>query len=447
MNILNRLFTKNIKENDYNNINDSIKKFYNLIEDNNISFFNPFIKLFNDYCSKNTVLNNEYILHKLIKKKNRISSIGFNFKAIIKNNKNKIFYTNIFIKEIPLLSPNLLQIYNNDNNQLKSINFNSYKIYNNLYSLNSSHNIEIFISYLVSKLNELNYSPNFCKMYGYYNVILDKFTYDVSDDNEIIDYYKNSNFKYKLFKKNGETFLECRKVPIYLLLNEKANWDISFLNKLNIVDYNLILSIIFQLFSAIVIMQNIFGIKHNDLHFGNVMLKNTNITHYYFKHENIFFKIPTYGFCIKIIDWGRSTYNCNNFSGRNSVFNVESEAFGQYIFPKFNKLGKKSIDIIDYKWTDLVMISHSLLIEYNDFIKGDLKKLLIRNITDVNKNVLELKEYDWDLYLNITKRKFKINPNQLFKNKIFKHLRVNEEQCINKNIYNIYSSSSSYSSS
>ena len=99
MNILNRLFTKNIKENDYNNINDSIKKFYNLIEDNNISFFNPFIKLFNDYCSKNTVLNNEYILHKLIKKKNRISSIGFNFKAIIKNNKNKkIFYTNIFIK-------------------------------------------------------------------------------------------------------------------------------------------------------------------------------------------------------------------------------------------------------------------------------------------------------------------------------------------------------------
>ena len=441
MKILNKLLTKKIKEDEYNNINNSKKKFYNLIDNNNISFFNPYMKLFNDYCNKYSILNNEFILHKLIKKNNRISSIGFNFKAIIKNNNNKFFYTNIFIKEIPLLSPNLLEIYNHKN--LHSINFNSYKIYNNLYNLNSSHNIEIFISYLVSKLNELNYSPNFCKMYGYYNVILDKFTYDVSDDDEIIDYYKNSNYNYKLFNKNGETFLECRKVPTYLLLNEKANWDISFLNKLKIVDYNLILSIIFQLFSAIVIMQNIFGIKHNDLHFGNVMLKNTNITHYYFKYEKNFFKIPTYGFCIKIIDWGRATYNCNNYCGRNSVFNVESEAFGQYMFPKFNKLGKKSIDIIDFKWTDLVMISHSLLIEYNDFIKGDLKKLLMKNITDVNKNVLELKEYDWDLYLNITKRKFKINPNQLFKNKIFKHLRVDEKQCINKNIYNIYSSYSS----
>lgn len=446
MNILSKLFTKNLHKNDFDNINNSIKKFYKLIDNKNISFFNPYLKLFNNYCTKYTILNNNFILHKLIKKKNRISSIGINFKAIIKNNEKKIFYTNIFIKEIPLLHPILLQMFNNYNNDLRSINFDSYKIYNNLYNLNSSHNIEIFISYLVSKLNELNYSPNFCRMYGCYNAILDKFTYDISDDHEVIDYYKNSKYNYKIFNKNGETFLECRNVPTYLLLNEKANWDISFLNKLNIVDYNLIISIIFQLFSSIVIMQNIFGIKHNDLHFGNVMLKNTKITHYYFKHEDIFFRIPTYGFCIKIIDWGRATYNCNQFCGRNSVFNVESEAFGQYIFPKFNKLGKKSVDIIDSKWTDLVMISHSLLIEYNDFIKGDLKKILIKNITDVNKNTLELKEYDWDLYLNITKRKFKINPNQIFKNKIFKHLRVDEKLCINKNIYNIYSSSS-YSSS
>ena len=41
----------------------------------------------------------------------------------------------------------------------------------------------------------INYSPNFCKMYGYYNVILDKFTYDVSDDNDADDDTENRDGK------------------------------------------------------------------------------------------------------------------------------------------------------------------------------------------------------------------------------------------------------------
>ena len=44
----------------------------------------------------------------------------------------------------------------------------------------------------------------------------------------------------------------------------------------DILDYNIIISLTFQIFTAIFTMNTIYGIKHNDLHFGNILIQETN---------------------------------------------------------------------------------------------------------------------------------------------------------------------------
>ena len=120
-------------------------------------------------------------------------------------------------------------------------------------------------------------------------------------------------------------------IPVYLLVTEKADYDIDFLKKTNTIDYHIFISFVFQLFTAIININKIFGIKHNDLHLGNIMIINTKKKFIYYKLDNILFKIPTFGYIIKIIDWGRATYNFKGLKGKNTIFNCDGECFGQCI--------------------------------------------------------------------------------------------------------------------
>ena len=90
-------------------------------------------------------------------------------------------------------------------------------------------------------------------------------------------------------------------------------------------------------------MYNVFGIKHNDLHFGNVMFKETEKEFIYYRLGEQCFRVPTYGYIIKIIDWGeRATYNFNDFWEISQIYNYDSECFGQYVYKRMNNRGKKN---------------------------------------------------------------------------------------------------------
>lgn len=434
-----KLNTRIVSQNEFDNLNETIKEQYKISKD--ISFYNPNLNLFTNYFNTDKTFNNNNKLRKLIKKKERMSVVGYFYKALIRNKNNNSFYKNIFVKEIPLFSPELAEIYYNyDEISIEAINN---KLQNTIYNLNSPQNTEIFVNYLTSKLSELNISPNFCEFYGCYNIILEKFTFDISDHDDIQSALKEivkniDKTKYKILRNKHGVFLEYKNMPTYLLATERVNYDISFLDEIGVFNIDILKSICFQIFSSIIIMYSVFGIKHNDLHFGNIMLQETNKKYLYYNINGFNYRVPTFGYIVKIIDWGRSTYNFNDFKSENYIFNYDSECFGQFVKKKINNRGIKNIPIYNEKWTDIGMVSYSILHEYPKFHNTDLGKLLIRNITTTNKKKkIDISTFGWKQYTYITNNKFKIEPKNLLLNKLFDIYRQ-KNRPDKEIIYNIY---------
>tara|TARA_Y200000002_G_scaffold353423_1_gene332880 strand:- start:2661 stop:4007 length:1347 start_codon:yes stop_codon:yes gene_type:complete len=429
-----------ISDKEFHRLQDNVSDFYRI---HNFSYFNPNFKFFSNYLKSYYTMNNSNKLYKLLKKTDRRGTSGYFFKSKIKSKNNTIFHKNVFVKEISIFNPNNIEsYYETINNSVCSPSINNQIISDIIYDPNEECNIELFINYLVSKLKELDISPHFCEYYGSYSVELDKFTFNITDDEEILDNLEkiteNQDIPLNVIDKDG-IYLEYSNVPVYLLITEKLNHDVSYLKENNELTYNIIVSLTFQIFSAIITMNHIFGIKHNDLHFGNVMLKNTKEKYLYYKVHNSYYKIPTYGYIICILDWGRSTYDFNGFTGKNSVYSADRDCFQQYIFNKMNSRGLESLECNKNCWTDIVMISHSILSEFEEVLEDtELKKLLVRNITTSSNNKLDIEEFNWELYLKITNYKFNINPNKLLTSHIFSKFKIKKKLTKNKCVYDLY---------
>lgn len=417
---------RKVSQKEYNRLNNNIKEFYNIIGD--INFYNPYINLFCNYFKDHVSYNNKNKVYKLLKRKSRISVIGYFYKALIKNKNNNFLYKNVFVKELSLISDQ-----NVDLNYIETSFFNPLRKKENdlYYSYNAPSNIEVFVTYLVSKLKEHDISPSFCEFYGVYSVEMDRFTYDITESPELIESLdtlitnKTKNLV-RFIQKKDNYYLEYKHIPAYLLITESGGYDISIIE--NDFNYDLMLSITFQTFCAIITMNNYFGIKHNDLHFGNIMLKDTNEEYIYYKINDKIFKVPTYGFIVKIIDWGRSTYEFNNISYKNDIFNYDSECFGQYIYKKINNKGKQTILPKDCKWSDIVMFSYSLLHEFPKLLKTDLGKMLTKNITSNKKELIDTSKFSWNIYKIITNRNYNIIPKNIIFSKIFKEYQVENDK-------------------
>ena len=399
MNINKYLGVCPINKQKLNNTFSDIQRFYKI---NDISSYSCNLTLLT-YDTKDKLLNHRHKIIKLIKKKYKLSNTGIVFKALL-SYKNKKYYKNIFIKEIPLLpvtfNPN---IHTNLLSNRKSHNY-----FEQIYSTDSSPNIELYISYLVSKLFELNISPTFSKLYGYFYTMFNKFTYSINQDNKTIKGIR--------YKDGSDSLIMKNNVPVLLLSIEKLDFDLDTLDDLIELTLEFYRSICFQIFMAIFTMFNIFGIKHNDLHIGNVLFCTTKKEYIFYNSNNLFFKVPTFGFIVKIIDWGRGTYNYNNIVGKNNIFMAGRECENQIIFNRFNKRTK-----LNYKWTDIVIFIQNLI-----FNKPILKKFpkfysFLHKLIKTNKGVyISTKTFNWETYETISKNSFTIRPKNIIKHKEFK---------------------------
>ena len=78
------------------------------------------------------------------------------------------------------------------------------------------------------------------------------------------------------------------------------------------ISEELILSCMFQISFALTYLQKHFEFTHNDLHINNIMYSNTETKYLYYKLNNIYYSIPTYGKIFKIIDFGRAIFKYKN---------------------------------------------------------------------------------------------------------------------------------------
>ena len=96
-----------------------------------------------------------------------------------------------------------------------------------------------------------------------------------------------------------------------------------------------IFSVLFQTICAMSLIYSRFKFIHNDLHTGNILLKPTQDEFIYYRDcvNKVTYRVPTYGYVVKIIDFGRSMFTFHGTEYVSDAFLDEGEAEGQYVYP------------------------------------------------------------------------------------------------------------------
>jgi hypothetical protein len=228
--------------------------------------------------------------------------------------------------------------------------------------MNNMGYIDVFFSFIVSKLTETNKNPSFPTYYGSANG-LGNYKYDISDD---IDEFKNHEGFHKVNKiidiegfysdyssdsdggshssgsrssgsrssgsrssgsrssgsrssgsRSDYSSSDCsskddyiatfKNFPIIYLFIEPLDGTLEDIIQTN-MDVDLLRSCLFQVTFALIYLQKHYFFTHNDLHINNIMYTKTDKPFLYYKYNNQYFKVPTYGKIFKIIDFGRSIF-------------------------------------------------------------------------------------------------------------------------------------------
>ena len=148
---------------------------------------------------------------------------------------------------------------------------------------------------------------------------------DEEDDSEDEDDESCEPFAWATFK----------DVPVQVTLMEKCEGTLYELMMLN-PETDKHLAWISQVMFALAYAQRTIGLTHNDLHANNVMYVSTTTEYYYYNCGGVLYRVPTYGYTIKIIDFERGIASIKLGGMKDPKlfmsdhFYAEEEAGGQY---------------------------------------------------------------------------------------------------------------------
>ena len=245
---------------------------------------------------------------------------------------------------------------------------------------------------------------------------------------------------------NDDTIALLKDIPCQLFFIEKLEGTLEdLLNDIENTDHNLILSCLFQVSFALAYLQKHYNFTHNDLHINNVMYKKTDRLYLYYKFNNIYYKVPTYGYIFKIIDFGRAIFTFHKKTFFNDTFHKHGEAGGQYsqTYNKlFNSENKDEIIKPNYNF-DLCRLAITIL-EVCEYDKNENYKEkqsvfdFIYNLTiDKYGNSLTELNDDFDMYISISKDACSSRPCEILQNWIFKEYKIKKKNFPKKLFYDL----------
>ncbi len=132
--------------------------------------------------------------------------------------------------------------------------------------------------------------------------------------------------------------------PMQMIILEKCEGTLDSLFLKGIINEQMGIAMLMQIIMTLLIYQKMFHFTHNDLHTNNVMYIRTKQTHIYYKFENNIYKVPTYGYIYKIIDFGRSIYKFNGQIYCSDSYAPSGDANGQYNFEPFMNSDKPRLE-------------------------------------------------------------------------------------------------------
>ena len=131
-----------------------------------------------------------------------------------------------------------------------------------------------------------------------------------------------------------------KNAPVEITVMEKCNGTLYELLMAN-PDSEKHLAWLSQVMFALAYAQRNFGLTHNDLHANNIMYVPTEKEYYYYNCGGLLYRVPTFGYTIKIIDFERGISSIKIAGMKESKlfmsdhFCVDEEAGGQYNYGDF----------------------------------------------------------------------------------------------------------------
>ena len=192
-------------------------------------------------------------------------------------------------------------------------------------------------------------------------------------------------------------------------------------------------------------LQKYYKFTHNDLHINNIMYISTEKTYLYYKFNNIYYKVPTFGYLFKVIDFGRSVFTFHNRLFFNDTFEKHGEAEGQYTTPSdhLNFKGKDKEKIHQNFNFDLCRLAITILdvCEYNNSLNYHNKQPFVDFIYNMTLKEDGNSLYDlpdnFNMYISISKFASNSLPKNIIQNIIFNQYRIKKKQFPKKSYYSI----------
>ena len=206
-------------------------------------------------------------------------------------------------------------------------------------------------------------------------------------------------------------------------------------------------SIIFQILVILTVYQRVFSFTHNDLHTNNIMYNKTDKRHIIYCINKKYYKVPTFGRIIKIIDFGRAIYKFRNKIICSDSFKTKGDAATQYNFgPCLNKDKPQLEPNFSFDLTRLACSLYDYFVPYSDEerkVKHPVGKLVIKWCKDDRgKNILYKKNGDerypdFKLYKMIARNVHNHIPSRELENPIFNEFIVQRKTIKKKRAINV----------
>jgi hypothetical protein len=382
----------------------------------------------------------------------------------------------------------------NSHHWLPNVEINKYAhLCHKVNDIRNSAYTDTLCSIILNKLISQNYTPHFGTIYGVYSGILSDYEEDITEEylslkterwfNRITNSGKYklktlSEKKLKSLKKDisdieicdmdsfateipyssvpmktdidedAKHYLIHPKIPVQIVFMEKfdntfdnyvkkhidviretKNLLIRNIRKNNLM--NRIRAWIFQICAGLSCANKNLDFVHNDLHVQNVMGFPTNNEYIYYNQGGINYKVPTYGYIMKIIDFGRSTYILNSQHYIGDVFNRDGDAGGQYTLPSSKSYRKNGV--IPNPSFDLARFACSFVEDLDDDFwptQEDLEDYGIGSLINswtINDNGEDLMNIEgFELYINISRFFRKKTPQSQIQEEVFLKYRTQE---------------------
>lgn len=479
--------------NEYKNI---CKKFSEHLLLDDLQFYYPILSLFfyyhNNKKSKKTIdIKRRFKVVDIINSRetNNIGSNKFIDALVYDNNNNSIKSKNLFLKTIPLI--NIIHYctnkYDATNNLLPS-NY-KYNYTSKINDMNNSAYIDAFFSFIASELYLKNKTPSLAIFYGSY-VGIGEFIYDATseysyvqdytffrenignlydigfDESDTMDYSVSTNNTNKSSYStqdsmsttgsensdsecyNSKIYLYLKKIPLKQIILEKLDGTLEDYVTQKRFDINIIVSCFFQITFCLAYLQKHYKFTHNDLHIDNIMYTSTKYEYLYYKYNNKYFKVPTYGKIFKIIDYGRSVFEFNNKKYFSDCFSKHGEADGQYKYPidsvpLFNNNNNKNDIPINYSF-DLCRLSTTIIDSFESFeppnseLYNNFTKLLNYILLDKNNEcIYDSDNVSFQLYIDIASKACNGVPKNIICHPVFNIYNISKRDVESNIIYSL----------